>query len=381
MKNLRKINPVPSHKKDAFSIQPEGEQKKINSLKEKGMAANASVKSYVKGASNHGKSNGAAAGYDQVRKSKIANMISMILIFLLTFLFTPFYFLKKMLMIVFAPVINRLLNFLERNEKRKSKKGAGLFDRFLNLCGNWDTSHFGTNFANRKELQIPVSYKYFGRYSKFPTTTRYFVLMGVPSTGNVMIVVPLLPGTILGDIALMHIIFNAAATSSSVTFPPLFISGIQGRLTATDLAETKVKALGAGQRDEALKISYADLKQLVIYVQDAVTANPLHAFSITESCHLHLRGTGGQHPSSFHVENGALVGTVIFDAAAAGPHTAHLWWVSFDNQVTWDFVDVSIWKEMTRTGFTSGAELWFDHQVVNTSGRLALDGPKKLRIN
>ena len=110
---------------------------------------------------------------------------------------------------------------------------------------------------------------------------------------------------------------------------------------------------------------------MVVYVQAAVSANPLHSFSITESCRLHLRGTGGQHTSSFGVENDALAGTVMFDAAAAGPHTAHLFWVSFDNQATWEFLDVSIWKEMTKAGFTSGAVLWFDHQVVTTSGRQA----------
>jgi hypothetical protein len=178
----------------------------------------------------------------------------------------------------------------------------------------------------------------------------------------------------------MHTIFNAAATSG-LPFPVGFITLIQGRLTDTDTAQTKVKSLGAGQRDEALKLSYADLRQLIVYVQSFVTTDPLHAFSITESCHLHLRGTGGSHASSFSVENGPIDGSVIFDAAGAGPHTAHLWWVSFDNQVTWVFVDVSIWKEMTRNGYLSGAVLWFDHQVVTTSGRQALDGPKRLRIN
>ena len=352
-----------------FNLRETG--KKINPSKEEGMAANDTVKSFVKGASNHGSGTNAAAGYAQVKKSKFGNMISMCLIFILSLLFTPFYFLKKMLMIFFAPLISRLLNFLERNEKKNSKKDAGLFDRFLNLCVAWDTTHFGTNFANRRELQIPVTYKYFGRYSKFPTTSRYFVLMGAPSTGNVMIVVPLLPGGIVADISLMHTIFNACESSTLVPFPVGFITLIQGRLTATDLAQTKVKALGAGQRDEALGLSYADLKQVVVYVKAAVTADPLHAFSITESCRLHLRGTGGQHTSSFGVENDALAGTVMFDAAAAGPHTAHLFWVSFDNQATWEFLDISIWKEMTKAGFTSGAVLWFDHQVVTTSGRQA----------
>jgi len=71
---------------------------------------------------------------------------------------------------------------------------------------------------------------------------------------------------------------------------------------------------------------------------------------------------------------------VEFTAGAAGNHTAHLFWVSFDNQVTWVFLDASFWKKMVRSGFTTGAVLWFDHQVVNTAGRQALDGPKKLQI-
>jgi len=179
----------------------------------------------------------------------------------------------------------------------------------------------------------------------------------------------------------MHTIFNACEEAALSTFPAGFITAIQGRLELVDTAETKVKTLGSGQRDEALALSYADLRQLVIYVQDKVNETPLNAFSITESCHMHLRGTGGRTASSFGVENGALAGTVMFEAAAAGNHTAHLWWVSFDNQVTWVFLDASIWKNMTKTGFTSGAVLWFDHQVLDSTGRLALDGPKKLRIN
>src|ERR1035441_1132418 len=100
MKNSKNINPNPSYKKDAPSIQPQGEQEKINTLKEKGTTANATGKSFVKGKSNHGKSTVAAAGYDQARKSKFGNMFSMALIFVLSLLFTPLYFLKKMLMIV-----------------------------------------------------------------------------------------------------------------------------------------------------------------------------------------------------------------------------------------------------------------------------------------
>jgi len=313
--------------------------------------------------------------------SKSNSKISIILIIILSFFRNPFGMLKQCLMILFGPLINRILNHLEGQMAKKSQKKYSFFRRFVNIYGTWDRSQFDTNFISRTELYIPVTYKYFKRYSKFPTTSRYFVLMGTPSTGNVMIVVPLLPGTIVGDISLMHTIFNACATADLSTFPVGFITAIQARLVLTDTAQTKVKSLGAGQRDEALKLSYDDLRQLVIYVQDAVNLTPLNAFSITESCHMHLRGTGGQHASSFGVENGALAGTVIFAAAGAGPHTAHLWWVSFDNQVTWVFLDVSMWKDMTRNGFTSGAVLWFDHQVVNSTGRLALDGPKKLRIN
>jgi hypothetical protein len=103
------------------------------------------------------------------------------------------------------------------------------------------------------------------------------------------------------------------------------------------------------------------------------------AFAITESCHLHLRGTGGSHVSSFELSNG-LTGVINLVAAGGGDHTAHQWFYSLDNGVTWIQMTSTIWAQTSKMGLIVGSTVWFDHQLIDSAGPHPLDGPRKITV-
>ena len=160
-----------------------------------------------------------------------------------------------------------------------------------------------------------------------------------------------------------------------MTCPEGFMTAIFLRLDALDTAQTEVKSEGSGQRDEILKDVYLDMDALVAHVQEAVNSAPLSAFTITESCHLHIQNKGGRKASSFALENG-MTSVIKLTAASGGNHIAHQWFYSIDNQVIWIRVDATIWNRTRISGWTPGMVVWFNHQVIDTTGSQPMEGPK-----
>ena len=256
------------------------------------------------------------------------------------------------------------------------------------------TDNFATKFIEKNKENLAMMNEYYrnGNCAILYVLVKYFskgrdrngnmivVMMAVPSTGDAMTVVAKLHEGINTRITEITTIYGrCAAVGCLVTFPALYIAGCQTRLGTLSTAQSRVKALGAGQRDIALKAVDLDMDNLILIVQKAVNDNLPSAIATAESCGLFIHGKGAHGPHVFSVIHG-LSGQVLLTAAGTPLRTCHEWRYSLDNGLIWIYIDTTMYAETHVDGLPLKATVMFKHRFIDVHGPHEWENPISITI-
>jgi hypothetical protein len=110
------------------------------------------------------------------------------------------------------------------------------------------------------------------------------------------------------------------------------------------------------------------LQQLRGYVQAIADATPENGAAIIESAGLAVRRIPTPQKRPFAVKQGALSGSAVVTALAAGPRSSYEWQYSTDGGKTWVFAPATTQGRTTVTGLPPGATVQFRYLHVTPKG-------------
>jgi uncharacterized protein (DUF2126 family) len=162
-----------------------------------------------------------------------------------------------------------------------------------------------------------------------------------------------------------------AADATSFASPTPSLATFQADISALATAEAAVLARTKGAvetRNAKLAIVKSDLETLRTYVQGVSdTATPINAPALIESAGMTLRKVTLHDKAQLGVKQGAVSGTVMVMAKAAGKRAAYDWQYSTD-QKTWTSVAPTLQAKTSVSGLTVGTLYYFRVQPLLPTG-------------
>jgi hypothetical protein len=124
----------------------------------------------------------------------------------------------------------------------------------------------------------------------------------------------------------------------------------------------------AAQRDARLAAVRSDLEQLRVYVQGVADASPGEGRAIIESAGMNVRRPGLHDKQELTVKAGAVTGSVVVVAKAAGDRATYEWQYS---KVGEPWIDVEPTRQARKAfnGLVAGARYRFRVRSVTQAGR------------
>jgi hypothetical protein len=109
-------------------------------------------------------------------------------------------------------------------------------------------------------------------------------------------------------------------------------------------------------------------QQMRAYVQSVADAAPENSAAIIESGGFAVRKVNPRGKRAFVIKPGALAGSVIVTAVAAGPRSSYEWQYSIDGGKTWINLPATIQSKTTISGLPSGTMVMVRYLVVTAKG-------------
>ena len=165
----------------------------------------------------------------------------------------------------------------------------------------------------------------------------------------------------------VHAMTNNPAFPAPVPALSALSAAVSDLQAAETVALTRAKGTAAARNDKrAVVVSL--LRQLGGYVQAIADATPENGASIIESAGLTVRKISTPGKRSFAARPGALSGSAIVTAVAAGPRSSYQWQYSTDGGKTWVSAPATTQGKTTIAGLPSGTTVQFRYLAVTPKG-------------
>jgi hypothetical protein len=153
--------------------------------------------------------------------------------------------------------------------------------------------------------------------------------------------------------------------------PPPVVSALTTATQELSAAETAALSRTKGAaavRNEKRTAVVGLLRQAAAYVQSKADEAPENAPSIIQSSGFNVRKITIRTKRAFAVKHGAVSGSVVVTAAAAGPRSSYEWGFSVDGSKTWVQAPSTIQGKTTIAGFVPGTTAMFRYRTVTPKG-------------
>jgi hypothetical protein len=153
--------------------------------------------------------------------------------------------------------------------------------------------------------------------------------------------------------------------------PTPTVAALDAALSDLHAAETAALSRAKGSatvRNDKRTVLVSLLQQLRGYVQSVADATPENGASIIESAGLTVRKISTPGKRSFAARPGALSGSAIVTAVAAGPRSSYQWQYSTDGGKTWVSAPATTQGKTTIAGLPSGTTVQFRYLAVTPKG-------------
>jgi hypothetical protein len=166
-------------------------------------------------------------------------------------------------------------------------------------------------------------------------------------------------------------IVQKMTNNPSFPAPTPTVAALAAAVNDLHLAETaalsRAKGLATVRNDKrAVLISL--LQQLDGYVQSVADATPENGAAIIESAGLTVRKITARGKRPFAAKPGALSGSAVVTAEAAGERSAYEWQYSTDGGKTWVFAPATTQGKTTIAGLPAGTTVQFRYLAVTPKG-------------
>jgi hypothetical protein len=166
-------------------------------------------------------------------------------------------------------------------------------------------------------------------------------------------------------------IIAALTGNAHLPDPNPSIATLAASVTALDTAETATQTRAHGTvavRNAARSTLLADLRALKGYVQQQADANPEQGTTIILSAGMAVRKATSRAKAPFAVKSGAVSGSVLLEAKAAGRRAAYDWEWSADGGKTWTAAPSTLQAKTTIVGLPVGTTVQFRFRAIVKSG-------------
>src|SRR5580698_1708010 len=180
-----------------------------------------------------------------------------------------------------------------------------------------------------------------------------------------------IPGKIADLILYATNIVQKLTNNPSFPTPTPTVAVLAAAVNDLHNAETTALSRAKGSatvRNDKRTALVALLQQLDGYVQSVADATPETGAAIIESAGLTVRKNTPRGKRPFAAKPGALSGTVVVTAVAAGQRSSYEWQYSTDGGKTWVFAPATTQGKTTIAGLPSGTTVQFRYLAVTPKG-------------
>jgi hypothetical protein len=180
-----------------------------------------------------------------------------------------------------------------------------------------------------------------------------------------------IPGKIADLILYATNIVQKLTNNPSFPTPTPTVAVLAAAVNDLHNAETTALSRAKGSatvRNDKRTALVALLQQLDGYVQSVADATPETGAAIIESAGLTVRKNTPRGKRPFAAKPGALSGTVVVTAVAAGQRSSYEWQYSTDGGKTWVFAPATTQGETSIAGLPAGTTVQFRYLAVTPKG-------------